>query len=129
MDSLQRKSQLDTELGPRQEEYYAALNKFLRARIAKCELDYQILQILGKDKIYLHNELILAIVNNAASGDPPPKPSRKKAPPKKPAKPVVPKTKTKKTPTVRGMGPHTLGNSSFVALVVYQSSVGDVRIL
>ncbi|KAL8240617.1 hypothetical protein R6Q59_013972 [Mikania micrantha] len=75
INTVELKLQMERILGAqRSEKYFNLLTRYLSLKIQKSEFDKLCIRLIGRENIGLHNELIRAILKNAAvSKTPPPK--------------------------------------------------------
>lgn len=74
IDTRFQKALLEQCLGQDAERYWRVVKDFLCAQISKIELDTAVMDILGAEHVYLHNEFFMSLIHNASSADLPPKP-------------------------------------------------------
>ncbi|KAI7740367.1 hypothetical protein M8C21_032072 [Ambrosia artemisiifolia] len=75
VDTFELKIQMETSLGAQKSEsYFNLLTRYLSLKLGKSEFDKLCIRLIGRENIRLHNELIKAILKNAAvCKTPPPK--------------------------------------------------------
>ncbi|XP_076952621.1 uncharacterized protein LOC143626393 [Bidens hawaiensis] len=73
VDTFELKLQMGRNLGAQKsEKYFNLLTRYLSLTLGKSEFDKLCVRLIGRDNIRLHNELIKAIIENAAVCDTPP---------------------------------------------------------
>lgn len=79
IDTSELRVQIETKIGPqRAEKYFNLLDRYFSLQVSKSEFDRVCVDLIGRQNISVHNELIRAIVNNATfSKTPPPKPIKR----------------------------------------------------
>ncbi|KAK1402469.1 hypothetical protein POM88_002074 [Heracleum sosnowskyi] len=55
----------------RAENYFDLLKRFLSLKVKKCDFDKSCMEIIGRDNLSLHNQLIRTILENASVGEVP----------------------------------------------------------
>ncbi|KAL8099268.1 uncharacterized protein LOC141683317 [Apium graveolens] len=79
IDTVELKVRIETKIGEEKaEKYFNLLDRYLRLQVSKSEFDRVCVELIGRQNICIHNELIRAIVSNARfSKTPPPKPVKR----------------------------------------------------
>ena len=81
IDTAELKVRIETKIGEKKaEKYFNLLDRYLSRQVSKLEFDRICVDLIGRQNISIHNELIRAIVSNAAfSKTPPPIPVKRNA--------------------------------------------------
>lgn len=76
IDTVELRVRIENKIGEKKaEKYFNLLDRYLSLQVSKSEFDRVCVDLIGKQNICIHNELIRAIVRNATfSKTPPPKP-------------------------------------------------------
>ncbi|KAK1359919.1 Transcriptional coactivator Hfi1/Transcriptional adapter 1 [Heracleum sosnowskyi] len=79
IDTLELRVRIETKIGEEKaEKYFNLLDRYLSLQVSKSEFDRVCVDLIGRQNICIHNELIRAIVSNATfSKTPPPKPVKR----------------------------------------------------
>ncbi|KAJ0521315.1 putative transcriptional coactivator Hfi1/Transcriptional adapter 1 [Helianthus annuus] len=73
VDTFELKVQIEKRLGSQKaEKYFNLVIRYLNLKLGKSEFDKLCFGLIGRENVHLHNELIIAIVKNAALSKIPP---------------------------------------------------------
>ncbi|MFS8018084.1 putative transcriptional coactivator Hfi1/Transcriptional adapter 1 [Helianthus anomalus] len=73
VDTFELKVQIEMRLGSQKaEKYFNLVTRYLNLKLGKSEFDKPCIGLIGRENVRLHNELIIAIVKNAALSKIPP---------------------------------------------------------
>ncbi|GKA53822.1 transcriptional coactivator Hfi1/transcriptional adapter 1 [Tanacetum coccineum] len=73
VDTIELKLEMETRLGTQKaEKYFNLLTRFLSLKVGKSEFDKNCVRLIGRENVRYHNDLLKAIVRNAAVCNTPP---------------------------------------------------------